>query len=300
MMFGRAIRSRLRVRSRSSGPNAGDDHLRQYWADGAHPWRAGYKEAKRQLIAETLADTSLMERFRGHLPLPPRYGFGVDERCVEYPWALAHLGSTSEPLLDAGSVMNHAYLLEEPPFDVRQLHILTLAPEPRCFWQRGISYLYADLRSIPVRDEFYGNVLCLSTLEHVGCNNSAHSGLPAHHEHRPNDFVTAVRELRRVLRPGGTLFITVPFGRYQHHDTFQQFDAAMVVRMVDASAVDAEFFRYDADGWQPARESECVGLAFSDGILSVWRGDRRVDELVTPPDHAAAARAVACLRMVKP
>ena len=33
----------------------------------------------------------------------------------------------------------------------------------------------------------------------------------------PTEFLLAVGELKRVLKPGGKLCITFPFGRYENH-----------------------------------------------------------------------------------
>jgi RNA polymerase sigma-70 factor (ECF subfamily) len=56
------------------------------------------------------------------------------------------------------------------------IHILSLAPEEECFWQRSVSYLFHDLRNIPIRDDYYDTISCLSTLQHVGCDNSSFTG----------------------------------------------------------------------------------------------------------------------------
>jgi len=38
-----------------------------------------------------------------------------------------------------------------------------------------------------------------------------------------------------VLKPGGSLFLTVPFGIYRHFGTFQQFDRKLLSRVVERS-----------------------------------------------------------------
>ncbi len=277
--------------------------IHRYMRGGAVPWSAGYKEAKEQFISHTLTSVDLMERFRSVLPLPAGYGVGFDERCVEYPWLLAHLGVSTNSLLDAGSVLNHAFIVDEARFQLRNLHILTLAPENECFWQKGISYVFADLRDTPLRNEYYANIACISTLEHVGCDNSGISGPDYHRESRLDDYAVVMRELHRILKPGGTLYVTVPYGRHRDYGTFQQFDAAMVSRAIAAfgaaKEVETNFFRYTADGWNLAAQAECDGYEFTEWILRLWRGELQPSDVVVDPDRSAAARAVACLRLVK-
>ncbi len=53
-------------------------------------------------------------------------------------------------VLDAGSVLNHAHVLDGLPHG--DLTIVTLEPEPHAFFARRISYVYADLRELPFRD----------------------------------------------------------------------------------------------------------------------------------------------------
>src|SRR5438552_6567977 len=183
---------------------------------GQVPWSPGYKQAKERFIGEVLAEPRLLQLFSTQSRLPRHFGVGFDERCVEYPWLVAHLQSGPENLLDAGSALNHAFILEQPVFEKKKLHILTLAPESNCFWQKGISYLFHDLRSVPIRDEYYDAIVCLSTLEHVGCDNIGYTRQEAYREHRSDDFILALQELSRILKPEGTLFLTVPFGVYRH------------------------------------------------------------------------------------
>lgn len=120
-----------------------DDKVsQQYLCGGRVPWSAGYDIYKSRFITQTLADETLLARFRHGESLPSGYGVGIGERCVEYPWLLSHLRSGPECILDAGSTLNHAFMLDHSLFQGKKLHIPTLAPESDCFWYKGVSYLY--------------------------------------------------------------------------------------------------------------------------------------------------------------
>lgn len=267
------------------------------------PWSPGYELHRSKFVTQVLADESLLKRFRCCDPLPPGYGVGIDERCIEYPWLLTHLENRMEVLLDAGSTLNHDFILEDPTLQGKVIHILTLAPEPNCFWQKGISYLFCDLRDIIVRDAYYDSITCLSTLEHVGCDNKLFTQREVDNEHRPEDFVFAIQELARVLKPGGRLFLTVPFGTYQYFGFQQVFDKELLSRAIaafgEATEVVETFYRYTAEGWNITDVADCTESEYVEWIARAWQFNQWPNPLPVEPDIAAAARAVACVELVK-
>src|SRR5439155_22777110 len=110
-----------------------------------------------------------------------------------------------------GSLERHRvlwlYLHERGDFIADRLRILHLAPEPclerRLRPRRNLEYLSgdldprvamtaADLERLPFEDGRFDRVLCVHVLEHVA-NDGA-----------------ALRELRRVLAPGGEAIVMVP------------------------------------------------------------------------------------------
>src|SRR4051812_33960042 len=78
--------------------------LERAWLQGGRiPWSRGYEQAKERFIQQVLADPNLMHAFECGSPLPRGFGFALDERCVEYPWALTRLSGLAGRVLDAGS-----------------------------------------------------------------------------------------------------------------------------------------------------------------------------------------------------
>jgi SAM-dependent methyltransferase len=251
------------------------------------PWTHGYAEVHQRFVAEILDDASLVERFARAERLPPGYGVGLDERVVEFPWLIAQ--RLSGRVLDAGSALNHRHVLDRTLRDIDALHIVTLAPEEAAFPDRGVSYVYADLRDLPYRDGYFTRVVSLSTLEHVGMDNTMYGSEAPRALEPDRELALAVAELVRVLNPEGTLLVTVPYGRKEDHGWFRQFDRADVERLVafvSARETSLQVYRYSPDGWQVSDLEEAADAEYRNYLQDP-----------TPvQDLAAAARAVACIR----
>jgi SAM-dependent methyltransferase len=233
----------------------------------------------------------VLDVFRSGSELPKGFGVGFDERVIEFPWLAAHrLGGR---VLDAGSTLNHFHVLSRLRLRMDDLHIVTLAPEGHAFPELNVSYLFADLRALPIADGHYDRVLSISTLEHVGMDNSYYGTSGGSAPDPQHELLKAVRELRRVLRPGGDCYITVPAGSGERFDWVRTLTAEEIGQIVEEFAPEyhrVDYYRHGADGWQ-ASDADAVGDAF-------YR-----DHFTSGPvkaERVVAAQAVACLHLVKP
>lgn len=276
---------------------AGLDPIGRYQQGGRLPWSEGYSKVRSQIIRAAFQDADLMERFRAGGPLPPAYGPRMDERVIECPWTIAHLRPGRGRILDAGSVMNKPLFLDLPQIKERTLFIYSLDMNwihlnPR------VSYIWGDFRDPVLKDELFETIVCISTLEHVGMlpipklpYQPPKGPLP------PTDrlaYRPVLREFRRMLLPGGQLLLTVPFGRAVDLQWQQVFDAAGVHDIVATFGGECRtesYYRYRAEGWQKATAEECADCEYYNAIVRMPDYD---------PDHAAAARAVACLELIRP
>jgi len=266
--------------------------IRSYLRRGQRPWTAGYGEYRERVVAGILCDQDLMTRFRRNEAMPIDYGRHLDERVVEFPWVLARLEQGGGRLLDAGSALNFLYILNQEALVRKRIVIYTLAPED-VIKGPNISYVYGDLRQTLFHDRAFDEIVCISTLEHIGMDNTRLYSTDAHfEENRPTDYLRAVQEFNRILKPGGRLLVTVPYGRPEYHGWLQQFDRTMVdavLHTFGGTASAAAYYRYGARGWQISSADGCSDCTYFDI-------HRRQDY---EADYVAAARAVACLEMVK-
>jgi len=264
--------------------------IRKYLSGGRQPWSKGYVQFKERFIAQALADESLMHIFTQNDQLPNNYGHALDERVVEFPWVISQLSTCGRRILDAGSALNHSYLLDLPAVRSRDVTILTLAPERFFLPRSNVSYMFGDLRGTVIRDASMSVVTCISTLEHIGMDNTMiYTADKTFDEAHPDDYKKVLAEIRRVLIPGGFALITVPFGKKENHGWLQQFDLNGIQEIIRAfdRCDEVRFYRYQASGWQRSSAEQCAGCEYYN-----------VHARAAPdPDLAAAARAVACIRV---
>jgi SAM-dependent methyltransferase len=272
--------------------------LNSYYRKGGIPWSPGYSQYKELKIKEAIKNETLINGF-GNVQLPLGFGKGIDERIVEYPWLLGKMGQKSETLLDAGSTFNFEYLLQHSVLKKKELCIYTFFPERPNFNFPGskISYLYGDLRNMPFKDDLFDLIVCQSTLEHVDMDNSIYGYSIFNNSKNENasyEYLKAINELTRVLKPCGSLLLTFPFGSYENHGFFQQFDNDMLdLMLADLSKAglveELTFFKYSISGWKLANLIECTNSKSFNPQTGIGKGE----------DGAAHCRAICCIKFVK-
>jgi SAM-dependent methyltransferase len=271
------------------------DRLKSYFAGGQIPLSPGYAEFKQQQIEKYIYNSQFLEDFTS-TPLPENYGFRLDERIVEYPWVLSQLSDKEGIFLDAGSTFNYEFLLNHSKVKNKHTYIYTFYPEHQSFNQKRVSYVYDDLRRMPFRNDYFDEIACISTLEHIDMDNSIYGYAfdnNSLNSQKSYGYLNAVEEFLRILKPGGLLLISIPFGKYEKHGYFQQFDAEMLDRILQLIALNTSyeltFFRYLPQGWTYAQKSECLDLEAHNPLTGKGKGD----------DYAAHGRGICCIKATK-
>ncbi len=244
------------------------------------PWTKNFYN-KFGYIKKTIDNLEIMKKFENSEFLPEKYGFNLDERVVEYPWVLSRIPSEEKKLLDAGSALNFKVILGLPYLKNKEVTIFGLASEKKRFLRPYLSYVFGDMRSLPFENGYFDNIVCISTIEHIGMDNILYVKDQKYRENNPEDFKKVIFELGRVLKKGGSLLLTVPFGRYQNYRWFQQFDSALVdeiVKVFGPEKYQVDYYKYSDNGWNISAENASRDTEYSMGI---------------------SAGAVACLELIK-
>lgn len=266
-----------------------------YQLTGKKPWSYGYNDSRWSLIAASIRDRGLLEQF-GKASIPAGYGIGFDERVAEYPWIFSKLQHSKGQLLDAGSTFNFPQIVTAENIKQKALTIFTYYPEPNNFSAQRISYVYGDLRSMCFKNGYFDEVVCQSTIEHIDMDNSIYGyDLPKNEnvQTKSYQYLEAVAELVRVTKPKGRFLLTFPYGKFEHHGFFQQFDAEMVQRIFDTLAAQGtfkdEYLLYTTSGWTFATADACRNSESYNPHTGKGKG----------ADGAAHCRAVCCIEFIK-
>jgi SAM-dependent methyltransferase len=216
---------------------------------------------------------------------------GTDERVVEVPWVLSRLVAT-------GRVLEVGYAYAEPVYLAGLLRAgvelvgVDLAERD----VEGMECLTADVRSLPLPDDSVDQALLVSTLEHVGADNSGY-GLAA--EDDPGSRVEALKELGRVVRPGGRLLVTVPLGEPGDHGWFRLDDVAGWTSLFTGAGLfveEQEAYALSDEGWRVAPAFDPRGVGYGDrgpaasAVLCTELSPGRLRRLATPDGLARTIR----------
>ena len=235
-------------------------------ATGSNPRLPPRDAALRSIIG----DADLLDTFRGRRQLPFGYALRLDSRFVELPWVLSRLAVAQARSLDVGGTLRDRLLVERPEIACRTIYDLHL-PQTAESQLAGRNPLTSSGPWQTVfRDDFFDEIVCIHALSRIGF--AAESG---DQKNVPDvsAYIDAITEFRRLLRPGGRLALTVPFGCRQTLESMQQFDINAIKEIQSAFGgirTEEDFFRRTYRGWVRAAHSKCAGAEYdADGAAAV-------------------------------
>ena len=162
----------------------------------------------------------------------------VNERIVEIPFVIRGVADDDRCVLDIGSCWSTV------PLELAHLGFKVWAVDqaPYPLTHPNLTVVQADICNLSFPSGFFDVAISLSTLEHVGMG---HYKDPLH---KDGDLL-AIRELWRVLKPGGKLLLTAPFGKAS--ETWQRvYGPVRLERLLSDFAIHTmRYFEKVAEAW---------------------------------------------------
>jgi SAM-dependent methyltransferase len=208
-----------------------------------------------ELLDDGLARAVSERAIRGR-PRDLRAPEWSDERAIEIPWCLARYAGEAR-VVDIGSAnAERAYHEGLAALEAADLVTVDLA-EP--------ADVIADVRELPFEDGRFDLAICISTLEHIGRDNTVYGV----HAGRDDDgHEAALRELHRVLARDGRLLVSVPTGEHEDHGWHLQRAPLEWIGLFERSGFlvfEDELYVRAADGWRTATVAEAGTARYGDG-----------------------------------
>jgi len=201
-----------------------------------------------------------------------------DERVLEYPYFVDWLRKepSNSDLLDMGCVVNSALVRGPLNEECRNIWFCNVSLEPISV-DNPVFYHIADLRYAFPRGPAFRLVTCLSTIEHVGFDNSQYGIVGRAEYDRPTNepLVACVKRIARVTEGDGRVLISVPYGYREaivHPVTgkiasqvfdFESMSIALNVLRKNGFEARLEVFEIQRDGWTVV-DPECCERRYAD------------------------------------
>ncbi len=175
-------------------------------------------------------------------------GLVTTERVIEYPFVFQNLDGITGSILDIGCCSSRLPIA----LASRGFRVVGIDFTPYLDRHQNFRAVRGDAMRLPFAARSFGAVLAISVIEHIGIG---HYGDPkaGAGDHRVTE------EIARVLRPGGTALITLPFGQARTDDFQRVYNPARLRELLAPLAVIRTEYAWSTEGlWAPCSEAEAA------------------------------------------
>lgn len=196
----------------------------------------------------------------------------LHSRCIEYPYCASKISEEDQKILDIGAAKaDRAWIawLEELPMQIHSLDYDASAEE-----SDKIQSICSDVRATPYPDDYFDVVTAVSVIEHIGLTDPQVKKWAKPYVDENGDL-EAVKEIARILKPGGKLLMTVPFGKQaglilnkqaRSYDIYsiKKFDTVLQLR-------ELEIFEYSSTDLVPRSIKQRIRRSLVRAMISISR-----------------------------
>ncbi len=178
-------------------------------------------------------------------------------RIVEDAYVLGKLMDIKPcRVLDVGCVARHNVISPSLAFKGWDVYGVDIRSEWQ-FHHPNFHFVQADVRTANFKPDFFDVVTCVSTIEHIGL-----AGYYGNTQDFENADIQAMKRIREIMKPNGTLLLTVPY----QHDYFckpgaRLYDMDRLNRMLKGFEVkDKVIYLQDKEGhWNKVDDCDTEG-----------------------------------------
>jgi ubiquinone/menaquinone biosynthesis C-methylase UbiE len=175
------------------------------------------------------------------------------DRYLEYPFAIRNLPGPPARILDVGSAGSFfPLILAGSGYTVHAVDIRKYAILNRMTF-KNFEFHNESILQTSFPNDYFEAITAISTVEHIGLSGRYGSGEDASSDKK------ALEEMQRILKPKGTIILTVPFGRAKIIKPFSRIYDFELLRQLAGSmkiAEDEYYMQDSRDDWYRCTREE--------------------------------------------
>jgi len=178
-----------------------------------------------------------------------------DERETEYRWVWSNLIPKGR-ILDVGCCESKlAEVLFKLGYEVWGIDLRGYSNAP-------FNFVREDIRRTSFSSDFFDQIIAVSTIEHVGMNAYGNTWIDEAHGDR-----MAILEMYRILKPTGTMLITLPYGASKDYYWIRYYNNDRLERLLWGLKWQGTYYRKQDNEWHRCPESEAERAPSGEGAL---------------------------------
>ena len=131
---------------------------------------------------------------------------------------------------------------------------------------RSNKSILGDITNISLPDNSFDLIWCISTFEHFRMDNS---GYTDNFSKNNGMDIQAIKEMVRLLAIGGSVLITVPYGKWEDHGWFRNYDKEHLQSLLNVirqkTTIREWYFKHTfGSGWSMVKPDELRYVGYYD------------------------------------